>query len=117
MASYVGLGDLAYREPTAGLELGQTDFGDLGYRYEIIEMVQEALKQDFSYEEIIESNSLLSFAKEQIKEYNLKFQNPKFDSPQNLLEDILRRHEIALKKASLLSPAQPKITLINDKIR
>ncbi|MBI5698415.1 MAG: NAD(+) synthase, partial [Thaumarchaeota archaeon] len=41
MASYLGFSNLANRTPTAGLEPGQTDFRDLGYDYDLVEIVIE----------------------------------------------------------------------------
>ena len=46
MAAFLGLDKkIIHREPTAGLEPGQSDFKDLGYDYDVVEIVTEGLDQ------------------------------------------------------------------------
>src|SRR3989339_2218766 len=52
VATYLGFADLAQRVPTAGLEPGQTDFKDLGYSYETVELVTMGREQGFSKEQL-----------------------------------------------------------------
>ncbi len=106
MAHYLGLDyDLVQREPTAGLEIGQTDFKDLGYTYEAAELVIEGLGQGFAPFELKKNN--------QINELVGTFiQRSKFSSVDEVVEDIIARHETAaLPKGKLVTPEMPKITL------
>ena len=41
IACYFGFEEIAKRIPTAGLEPGQTDYKDLGYDYDVVELVSE----------------------------------------------------------------------------
>jgi NAD+ synthase len=44
MATFLGLDKkIIHREPSAGLEPGQSDFKDLGYDYDVVELVTEGL--------------------------------------------------------------------------
>ena len=53
MAAYLGLSkQIIHREPTAGLEPGQSDFKDLGYGYDVVEIVTEGFNQGFSTEQL-----------------------------------------------------------------
>ena len=48
MGLFLGVDDaIVHRVPTAGLEPGQSDFKDLGYDYDIVELVTEGLDQGF----------------------------------------------------------------------
>lgn len=87
----------ADREPTAGLEIGQTDFKDLGYSYEFAELVIEGFSQGVSLKELEVSKQVVSLA-------NSFIADSKFDDVKSMISDILRRHKIALKKAELVKP-------------
>ena len=46
LAKWIGVPkEIIERVPTAELEAGQTDESDLGYKYEVVELVMEAIKQ------------------------------------------------------------------------
>ena len=52
IAAANGFEDISQREPTAGLEPGQTDFGDLGYTYETIEIVILGTLQGVAWDQL-----------------------------------------------------------------
>ncbi|MEQ1775966.1 MAG: NAD(+) synthase [Burkholderiales bacterium] len=111
LASHLGFTDLAHREPTAGLEPGQTDFKDLGYSYEMVELVTEGFDQKFSRSDVAEHPQItLRFEAEQAR-YATLFGKAKFASTNAMIDDIMARHAVALRKASLISPAIAPVTL------
>lgn len=100
---------LVNREPTAGLELDQTDFKDLGYTYEFVELVIEARDQGFALEDAINHP--------QVKAEWIRMRRPAphtpwaFGSIDAAVIDVLHRHDIALAKAKLVRPEVPSIYL------
>ena len=104
MANHLGINkvvpNVVSKQPSARLELNQTDFRDLGYGYDCVELVMEGLSQKVSKENII---------KILFRDYD--FDTRKFNNGEELYNDIISRHNIALKKAMLVSPDIAKITL------
>lgn len=111
MARYLGFADLADRTPTAGLEPGQTDFGDLGYRYETVELISEGLLQEFDSEKLINHPQVAEYAIADMKLYQEQFGREKFTAVDQMVTDILRRNRIAEGKAQIIHPPIAKITL------
>ncbi len=111
MARHLGFADLADRTPTAGLEPGQTDFGDLGYRYETVELVSEGLLQRFYSEELTNHPQVMEYALTDMKLYQEQFGQEKFSTVEQMVGDILRRNQIAEGKAQIIHPPTAKITL------
>jgi NAD+ synthase len=108
MAEHLGLPkDLVYREPTAGLEHGQTDFTDLGYKYDVVELVTEGIHQGFSVDELISHEQIKPLVESQIK----MLTNPKLQTVDAVVYDIMRRHEIANAKVKIIHPPAAPITL------
>jgi NAD+ synthase len=106
MATYLGIDSkLVYREPTAGLEIGQTDFKDLGYGYDIVELVTEGLSQGFSKQELKKNIQIIKILDEQLRV------NTKFKNVDEVVSDILYRNSIAISKAEIIHPPSPNITL------
>jgi NAD+ synthase len=106
MSSYLGFQKIAQKEPTAELEEGQTDFNDLGYGYDVVELVLEGEAQGFSLEELISNTQIRELTKAQLQI------NKKFSSVQEVVTDILRRHyEVALPKTQIIHPPIAQITL------
>ena len=106
MASYSGFNSMKNRVPTAGLQLNQTDFSDLGYKYDIVELVSEGLEQGFNLEELVQSPQINKVAKPQLRLTN------KFEAVEGIVQDILRRHyTVALPKARIIHPPVAPITL------
>jgi len=104
MAEYLGFPDIANREPTAGLELGQTDFKDLGYGYDAVELVTEGVGQNFTADELIAHEQVKALIEKQLPK-------SKFDSVSEVVYDILRRHKIADAKAQIIHPPIAPVTL------
>ncbi len=111
VAAYCGFVDLAQRIPTAGLEKGQTDFKDLGYKYETGEVVGEGLRQGFSVEQLCTQSQVLEYALKDIKEYSQLYGQSKFNDARGIVDDILRRNKIAKRKAKIIHPPAAPITL------
>ena len=106
MAKYLGVPDsIISKPPSARLEDDQTDFGDLGYGYDLVELVSEGISQGY-YE--IEIGRYLDY------HFNIIYDFKKFETIQQAILDISKRHHIALKKAQLVSPEIAKVTLIYE---
>lgn len=111
MASYLGFQDLADREPTAGLEPKQTDFGDLGYSYDLVEMVTEGIEQGLSPDTIATHPQVLPIFERDSGRYTTQFGTPKFGDARGAVYDIVKRNRIAQAKATILHPPSADITL------
>lgn len=111
MARYLGFADLANRVPTAGLEPGQTDFKDLGYKYEFVELLSEARIQGFTEEEIVKHPQVLEMAEYNLRHYYDKFGTNKFNSIKEMIEDFFYRNKGAQIKGKLIQPEIAPITL------
>lgn len=94
---------IVHRIPAAGLEQGQTDKKDLGYSYEFVELVMEALEQSFSLYEICDHP--------QVQVALADADEERFPTPREAVYDVLHRHEIAKHKATLVCPKVPDIKL------
>ena len=109
MARYLGLpNDIVLRDPTAGLKIGQTDFYDLGYDYDVVELVMEGFEQGFSYEEVISHPQVVRIVEPQTM---MQGKIPKHNSVKEVIDDILCRNRIARKKSEIIHPPIPRITL------
>jgi NAD+ synthase len=111
MAKFHGFPDLADREPTAGLEPQQTDFKDLGYRYDLVELVSEGLTQGFTQEELVDHPQVVAMASPQIDDYRRIFGSAKLTSVPEMVLDICCRNRTAKAKAEIIHPPTPAITL------
>ena len=110
VACSLGFKDLAYREPSAGLEPGQTDFKDLGYSYDLVERVTEGFDQGFSREELARHEQIAPLFEQEQQQYSGLYGQRKFSSSSEMLEDIARRHEIAKSKVQVVSPPVAQVT-------
>ena len=99
------------RQPTAGLEPGQSDFKDLGYDYDVVELVTEGLTQGFSREELIKHPQIVPLIEKQIQHYQSVFGIEKFDAVATVVDDVLNRHQQAKDKMKIIHPPTPQITL------
>lgn len=89
------------RPPSAGLEPDQTDFKDLGYTYETVEIVIEAIDQG------VNIVGLLKYFEEKRIVYDpIKFQNVG-----DVIGDIISRNLVAKSKAQIVHPPVPEVTL------
>ncbi|MBU1030984.1 MAG: NAD(+) synthase [Nanoarchaeota archaeon] len=111
MASYLGFDDIAKKNPSAGLEVGQTDFKDLGCDYDVIELVSEGFEQGFSLPELMNYVPVTSLIEKQITYYNELFGKNKFQNVEEVMYDIIKRHNIALGKARIIHPPIADVTL------
>ncbi len=109
MARFLWFSDIADRVPTAGLEVGQTDFKDLGYSYDTVELVMEGIRQGFSWEELAKHSQIQKYVKNDTKIYACG--RPKFNTAEEVVHDIQRRNSIAVKKSEIIHPPTAKITL------
>jgi len=112
MAAYLGLDkQIIQREPTAGLEPGQSDFKDLGYDYDVVELVTEGLDQGFSRQELVKHKQVVPLVEKQMEHYTSIFGQSKFNSVQAVVDDVLKRHQQAKAKMKIIHPPTPLITL------
>ncbi len=108
MGKYLGLpNNIVDRVPTAGLEPGQTDFRDLGYGYDVVELVMEGVAQGFTFDELIRHKQVREMIEPQIALQ----ENPKHKNVKAVVCDVLRRNYVAKAKAEILHPPIPAITL------
>jgi NAD+ synthase len=114
LAEYVGVPkEIIARPATAGLETAQTDFGDLGYSYDAVEIVSEGISQGFSKQNIIEDAQKI--LKRDFSVYKEQYGTEKFSTVASAVDDIYRRNSSAIMKAALLHPPTPRITLRYDR--
>jgi NAD+ synthase len=112
MAAYLGLDkQIIQREPTAGLEPEQSDFKDLGYDYDVVELITTGLEQGVSKKALGEHEQIVPLVEKQIEQYKKIYGSAKFTSVQEVVEDVLKRHRQAKGKMKILSPPTPRITL------
>jgi NAD+ synthase len=111
MAVYLGFSEIASREPSPGLEPGQTDFGDLGYSYDFVEVVTGAFEQGFSPGELYTHSQVVEVARRDSGLYEARFGTPKFLTTEEMVLDVAGRHERAKNKFEIISPPSPDITL------
>jgi NAD+ synthase len=111
MACYLGFEKLANRTPSAGLEVGQTDFKDLGYSYNFVELVMEGKSQGFSLEELANHPQVTQMRDFENDRYTTNFGAMKFKTTSEAIDDMMRRNHVANAKGKLVSPPVPKITL------
>jgi NAD+ synthase len=115
MARFLGLDKkIVRREPTAGLEPGQSDFKDLGYDYDVVEMVTEGLEQGFSKDELIKHPQIVQLIEGQLQQYLSAFGVKKFNSVKAVVQDVFNRHQLAEEKMKIIHPPTPRITLSYD---
>jgi NAD+ synthase len=117
MASFLGLSSqIVNRMPTAGLEPGQSDYKDLGYDYDVVELVTEGFAQGLTPAELSRHPQVLQLIEKQIQDYRKVFGAPKFTVVDQVVEDVLRRHEIAKGKMMIIHPPSPTISLSYDNL-
>ena len=115
MALFLGIDEtIVNRVPTAGLEPGQSDYKDLGYEYDVVELVTEGLKQGFTAKQLATNGQLAPLVEKQIADYRSVFGAPQLDSIDKVIDDIQRRHQRARGKVKIIHPPTPQISLIYD---
>jgi NAD+ synthase len=115
MAAFLGLDHaIVNRVPTAGLEPGQSDYKDLGYDYDVVEMISEGFVQGLTAAELSRHEQIVPLVETQLTHYKNVFGTAKFTSVDQVVADVLRRHEIAKGKMKIIHPPSPKISLTYD---
>jgi NAD+ synthase len=113
MAAFLGIPEnIIQRIPTAGLEPDQSDFKDLGYKYDVVELVSEGHQQGISAADLSTSDQIHSLIKAQLSEYRERFGRTRFDSTEAVVADVLQRHAMARRKMEIIHPPTPEISLI-----
>jgi len=102
MAKYLGAPeDIINAQPSAELEENQTDYGDLGYGYDIVEFFLEAKHQLVSLRDAVREAT----------ERKFKYDTNKFPNMAIVWSNIIARHKIAQEKMKIIHPPTPIITL------
>ena len=105
MAVFLGVDEsIIHRVPTAGLEPGQSDFKDLGYDYDVVELVTEGIEQGFSTEQLVTHDQIVPLMEKQIENYQSTYGDPQLTSVEQVVDDITRRHHLALGKVKIVHP-------------
>ena len=106
MATYLGFPEIAKKQPSAELEAGQTDFKDLGYDYDVVELGIGGIEQGFNLEQLVDHEQVKNLIRQQLNK------NSKFKNVEEVVNDIFRRHyNIALPKSEIIHPPAAPITL------
>jgi NAD+ synthase len=112
MALFLGLDEsIVTRVPTAGLEPGQSDYKDLGYDYDVVELITEGLEQGFTDRQVATHHQVLPLVEKQIEQYRSVYGETQLDSVEKVVADIYRRHQTALGKVKIVHPPTPQISL------
>ena len=115
MAAFLDVAEnIIHRVPTAGLEPGQSDFKDLGYDYDVVELVTEGFDQGFTKEELTAHDQIAPLVEKQIERYQSIFGNPHLTSVEQVVDNITGRHHLALGKVKIVHPPTPEITLLYE---
>jgi NAD+ synthase len=115
MALFLGIDKtIINRVPTAGLEPEQSDFKDLGYDYDVVELVTEGFEQGFTSAQLASHEQVTPLAAKQIERYKSVYGDPLLETVEEVIDDIHRRHQLALRKVKIVHPPTPEISLIYD---
>ena len=115
MALFLGVDEtIVNRVPTAGLEPGQSDFKDLGYDYDVVELVIEGLEQGFTGRQLATHDPLVPLVEKQIAHYRSLYGTPQLNSVEKIIDDIHQRHQTAMGKVKIVHPPTPQISLTYD---
>jgi NAD+ synthase len=115
MALFLGVDEtIVHREPTAGLEPGQSDFKDLGYGYDVVELITEGLDQGFAAGQLAAHEQVAPLVERQIAHHRSLYGEPQLDTVEKVIADIQRRHQSAMGKVKIVHPPTPQISLTYD---
>ena len=115
MALFLGVDEtIVHRVPTAGLEPGQSDFKDLGYDYDVVELIMEGLDQGFTDRELAAHEQVAPLVDKQIAQYRSLYNKPRLDTVEKVIADIQQRHQSAMDKVKIVHPPTPQISLTYD---
>jgi NAD+ synthase len=112
MALFLGVDEsVIQRVPTAGLEPGQSDFKDLGYDYDVVELVTEGMDQGFTDQQLATHEQVAPLVEKQIGQYRSLYGQAQLDTVEKVIADIHRRHQTAMGKVKIVHPPTPQISL------
>ena len=112
MALFLGVDEtIVHRVPAAGLEPGQSDFKDLGYDYDVVELVTEGWAQGFTDRQLANHSQMAPLVEKQIAQHRSLYGDPKLDTVEKVIADIQRRHQTAMGKVKIVHPPTPQISL------
>ena len=112
MALSLGVDEtIVHRVPTAGLEPGQSDFKDLGYDYDVVELVTEGWDQGFTNRQLANHPQMAPLVEKQIAHHRSLYGDPQLDTVEKVIADIQRRHQTAMGKVKIVHPPTPQISL------
>ena len=115
MALFLGIDEaIVHRVSTAGLEPGQSDYKDLGYDYDVVELVTEGLHQGFTVEQLAVHEQVAPLVEKQIAHYRTVYGQAHLDTVEKVVSDINRRHQTAMGKVKIVHPPTPQISLIYE---
>ena len=115
LALFLGVEEaIVHRVPTAGLEPGQSDYKDLGYDYDVVELVTEGMEQRFTVVQLAVHEQVAPLVEKQIAHYRTVYGQAHLDSVEKVVADINRRHQTAMGKVNIVHPPTPQISLIYD---
>jgi NAD+ synthase len=115
MALYLGVDEtIVHRVPTAGLEPGQSDFKDLGYDYDVVELATEGFEQGFTPDQLAAHDQIVPLVEKQIEHYKSVHGQPPWKTVSQVIKDIDKRHRLAMRKVKIVHPPTAEISLIYD---
>jgi NAD+ synthase len=115
LALFLGVDEsIVERVPTAGLEPGQSDFKDLGYDYDVVELVTEGWDQGFTDRQLADHPQVAPLVEKQIAHHRSLYGVPRLDTVEKVVADIQRRHQTAMGKVKIVHPPTPQISLTYD---
>ena len=114
MAVHLGFRAAASREPTAALEPNQTDFKDIGYRYETGEIISEGFEQGLTRKQVINNPIVTALCRNDINDYRSLFGKDKFTSASEIVGNVVSRNLISQGKMRIIHPPSAPVTLIYD---
>jgi|GEM_PF-7120427 len=83
--------------------------------YDAVELISEGFAQGFTAAELSRHpQEVVPVIEKQIQDYQKVYGAPKFTSLEQVVADILRRHEIAKGKMMIIHPPSPEISLVYE---
>jgi len=115
LARHLGFADIANKLPSAGLEVEQTSYGDLGYDYYVVELFLEAFEQGnleesrwTPHKEVFDKPEVFP----QIVQACQPYLGKKFNTIREIGQDVLRSHKLAKAKMEILHPPMPEVNFM-----
>jgi len=80
----------------------------------VVELVSEGYVQGFTAAELSRHDQVVPVVETQLAHYAKVFGAPKFRSVPEVVQDVLRRHDIAKGKMKIIHPPSPAISLFYE---